>query len=318
LTRYHQASGRPVVPLGDASGPYGSTEAVSIRRGRFPRPDSCMVSGDKISKALPSLVALPLKHITSAQGEGDQVEGLKMSDEEIEQLLAEVLDAFDDPTPLPPVAAGEAGRRSRVSICQLPQPAVAGRKSIGAARSSCSVVAVSISKQYSRSVRMEPTTSMRQDTHRSGVSPGAGDQLASDISPPPQLEVIQSGSPSQRLTFLYRPELSSSGSGCPVRMQQNANAHQQAARGHESTRSTVRYAQQLMQSAGRWKAMYADGRSSSAPDDLGKHEPAVDAAGVAQSPSVLVVSEPAVDAAHMARPDPPSLRSTRIAHRLTR
>ena len=68
-----------------------------------------------------------------------------MSDKEIEQLLAEALDAFDDPTPFPavPVAAGD-GRRSRVSS-QLPQPAVAGRKSISAARSSCSVVASSIS-----------------------------------------------------------------------------------------------------------------------------------------------------------------------------
>jgi len=261
-----------------------------------------MVSGDKIYTAITGLVGQGISHTAHAQGEGDQVECSQMSDEEIEQLLAEALDAFDDPTPFPAVAAGDVGRRSSVSICQLPQPAVACHKSFSAARSSCSVVASSISMQYSRSVRVEPATSTRQDTHRSGVSPGAGDQLASDISPPPQLEVIPSGSPSQRLTTLCQPELSSSGSGCPVQMQQYASAHREAARGRESPRSTVQYAQQLMQSAEQWMAMYADGRSSSAPIDLGKHEPAVDAAGVAQSPSVLVVSEPAVDAARMARP----------------
>ena len=62
-----------------------------------------------------------------------------MSDKEIELLLAEALDAFDDPAPLPAVAAGDVGRRISVSK-QLPFPAVAGRKSISAGRSSYSVM----------------------------------------------------------------------------------------------------------------------------------------------------------------------------------
>jgi len=149
-------------------------EAVRIRCGRFPRIHSHMVAVPSTSPTSTGLVAQRITHTASAQGEEEHVEGLQMSAKEIERLLAEALDAFDDPTPLPPVAAGEVGRRSSVPICQLPQ--VTGHKSISAARSSSVMMSngdQQYDQQYSRSVpSMAPVASMRQDTHRSGVSPG--------------------------------------------------------------------------------------------------------------------------------------------------
>ena len=224
------------------------------------------------------------------------MESLQMSAKEIERLLAEALDDFDDPTPLPPVAAGEVGRRSSVPICQLPQ--VAGHKSISAARSSCSVMASRISKQNSRSVPVEPAVSMRQDTHRSGFSPGE-DELASEIKPQPQ--VGDSGSPTRGSeTRVSRTELSSCGNRS-MRVQTNAIAHQEAAREHNSPRSTEQHTEQsVVQHAEQQMAMDV-AETSDAQTDLEENEPAVDAAGLAQSPSILIVSEPVVDAACMAQ-----------------
>ena len=62
-----------------------------------------MVAVPSTSPTSTGLVAQRISYTASAQGEGDQAEGLQMSVKEIEQLLAEALDAFDDPTPLPAV-----------------------------------------------------------------------------------------------------------------------------------------------------------------------------------------------------------------------
>ena len=269
-------------------------EAVRIRCGRFPRIHSHMVAVPSTSPTSTGLVAQRITHTASAQGEEEHVEGLQMSAKEIERLLAEALDAFDDPTPLPPVAAGEVGRRSSVPICQLPQ--VAGHKSISAARSSCSVMASSISKQNSRSVpSMAPVASMRQDTHRSGVSPGE-DELASEIKPQPQ--VGDSGSPS-RSSEASEPqtELSSRGNISTMRVQAEAIVYWTAVRGQDSPRSTEQHTEQsVVQHAEQQMAMDV-AETSDAQTDLEENEPAVDAAGLAQSPSILIVSEPVVDAA---------------------
>jgi len=255
-----------------------------------------MVAVPSTSPTSTGLVAQRITHTASAQGEEEHVEGLQMSAKEIERLLAEALDAFDDPTPLPPVAAGEVGRRSSVPICQLPQ--VTGHKSISAARSSSVMMSngdQQYDQQYSRSVpSMAPVASMRQDTHRSGVSPGE-DELASEIKPQPQ--VGDSGSPS-RSSEASEPqtELSSRGNISTMRVQAEAIVYWTAVRGQDSPRSTEQHTEQsVVQHAEQQMAMDV-AETSDAQTDLEENESAVDAAGLAQSPSILIVSEPVVDA----------------------